>query len=96
MMAKTDVITLDGALAALNVARFALNPAHFTVYLWADDGMWVGTHEETELDETTDELDAIIETTRDAARWVNTWLETNPDMTVAEDHKGRLVAVRAA
>ena len=92
-MTKTDVSYIDSALAALNVARFALNDDFSPIYL-------IGDPEEVEVEpaqgETNAELDALVEVTQEAAQTVNAWLANNPSMMIVNDHRGRWVAIPSA
>lgn len=92
-MTKTDVSYLDSALAALNVARFALSDDLCPIYLIGDCER---VEVEPVLGETNTELDAFIEVTREAAQTVTAWLAANPGMMIVDDHKGNWVAIRAA
>lgn len=92
-MTKTDVSYIDSALAALNIARFALSDDRCPIYLIGDcDGVEV----EPVLGETNTELDALIEVTQEAAQTVTAWLAANPGMMIVDDHLGRWVAIRTA
>jgi hypothetical protein len=90
-MAKTDLTTLDGALAALNVARMCLNPDHYPIHLSQRySGVIVGQRDI----ETNDELDALIDSTCEAAAMVNDATDADPTLKTVDDHKDRWVAVR--
>ena len=92
-MTKTDVSYIDSALAALNVARFALNDDFSPIYLIGDCD---GVEMEPVMGETNAELDALVEVTQEAAKTVTAWLAANPGMMIVNDHRGRWVAIRAA
>lgn len=92
-MNKTVVSYLDGALAALNVARSYLDPdALPLIYLIEERAVKF----EGCIGESNCEFDVFIDLTCEAAGIVNTWLEENPGMVLAEDNTGRWVCIDAA